>query len=131
MCYYSSPAIDLHYFLNTSVQLNVLITKRYELLRCYYMSFVLTLRDLGYSSIPSWEQIKEELREMEFYGFWAFEAILPLLSMDKEFSMDNSVESFSNAEEARKKRQVMFSSERFLKSIKFLLDRFDELRVLD
>ncbi|XP_055845195.1 uncharacterized protein LOC129911420 [Episyrphus balteatus] len=38
MSYFASPAFDLHYFLNTSVQLNVLISKRYMLLRTYYKS---------------------------------------------------------------------------------------------
>ncbi|XP_055909387.1 uncharacterized protein LOC129944177 [Eupeodes corollae] len=131
MSYYASPAIDLHYFLNTSVQLNVLISKRYILLRTYYRALKSTLEALNYDKIPSWEEFKSDLRAKEFIGFWAFEAILPLLSMSKEASKDNSIESFNNKEDSRKKRQVMFTSDRFLSTIKYSLDRFDELSVLD
>lgn len=131
MSYIASPAFDLHYFLNTSVQLNVLISKRYILLRTYYEALRSTLEALNFDKIPSWEDLKTDLKAKEFIGFWAFEAILPLLSMDKESSKDNSIESFNNEEGSRRKRQVMFTSDRFLSTIKYLLDRFDELGVLD
>lgn len=131
MCYYASPAFDLHYFINTSVQLNVLITKRYTLLRTYYEVLQTTLEAFDFDKIPSWEEFKNDLRAKELIGFWAFEGVLPLLSMDKESSKDNSIESFNSDEGSRKKRQIMFSSERFLSTIKYMLDRFDELGVLD
>ncbi|XP_055909080.1 uncharacterized protein LOC129943997 [Eupeodes corollae] len=133
LSYYGSPIFDLHYFLNTSLQLDVLNKKRNVLLLTYYQALRSTLKTLNYPTlkIPTWDQFSQEVMVKEFIGFWAFEAFLPLLTIDKTASTNNRIESFNNEDEARKKREVMFSSERFLETIRYSLPYFDKLGVLD
>ncbi|XP_055845197.1 uncharacterized protein LOC129911421 isoform X2 [Episyrphus balteatus] len=131
LSYYASPIFDLHYFLNTSVPLDILSKKRSLLLLTYFKALQLTLEALEYDEIPTLEEFTNEVRAKEFIGFWAFEAFLPLLTIDKTASKENRIESFKNEDAAKHKREVMFSSERFLKTIRYSLPYFDKLGVLD
>jgi len=108
VAYYGTLGLDLHYFLNTSVPTEILKTKRYELLRFYYSHLKATLNKLNYNKIPTWEEFKNEIRATEFYGFFAYEAVLPVIALDKEASKDNSFETFVNQEQTKKKSPNSF-----------------------
>ncbi|XP_055371363.1 uncharacterized protein LOC129605555 [Condylostylus longicornis] len=131
LSYYGSLGIDLHYFMNTSIPTEILKTKRYELLRFYFGHLKNTLKILNYKKIPTWEEFKNEIHSTEFYGFFAYEAILPVICLDKEASKDNSFETFTDEKKSLENREKVINSKRFIEMSKYSLDRFDELGILD
>lgn len=131
MCYYGSPGLDINYFLTTSVQLEVLQTKRYELIRHYYSHLKTTLEMNNYQNPPSYEHIKKTLNQTEFYAIWALECAFPLISMDPTVPTNNSFDLLSDSAAVEDRRKIMFHSKRFMTTAKYLLDRWNELGVLD
>lgn len=131
MCYYGSPGLDINYFLTTSVELEVLQTKRYELIHLYYDVLKTTLEMNNYRDPPSYEDIKRALYQTEFYAIWALECAFPLISMDPAAHIDNSFDLLSDSTAAEDRRKIMFHSKRFMTTAKYLLDRWNELGVLD
>lgn len=131
MCYYGSPGLDINYFLTTSVQLEVLQTKRYELIHLYYNVLKTTLEMNNYRDPPSYEDIKRALYQTEFYAIWALECAFPLISMDPAAPTDNSFDLLSDSTAVEDRRKIMFHSKRFVTTAKYLLDRWNELGVLD
>lgn len=131
MCYYGSPGLDINYFLTTSVQLEVLQTKRYELIHLYYNVLKTTLAMNNYSCPPSYEDIKRTLNQTEFYAIWALECAFPLISMDPAAPTNNSFDLLSDSTAVEDRRRIMFHSKRFMNTAKYLLDRWNELGVLD
>lgn len=66
---WASPAIDLHYFLNTSLCDSLRPHAYEELILCYYEQLSTTLRKLKYRKIiPSKDEFFEQFNERYFYG---------------------------------------------------------------
>lgn len=77
---YNSPAMDLLFFIWTSVELSVINERFDDLLKYYYTNFVEVLDELGCDTTSfSWEQFQGELKEtaeeVVFRCFWIFFAI--------------------------------------------------------
>lgn len=66
--FFASPGIDLNYFFNTSVPLDLFKNKRIELLGQYYNSLRETMESLNLSNIPNFEFILDEYKKLELYG---------------------------------------------------------------
>ncbi|XP_004537083.1 uncharacterized protein LOC101456241 [Ceratitis capitata] len=67
---WGSPAIDLHYFLNTSLEEDMHLHRQDELIQCYYQTFADTLCKLRYrAEIPSLHKFHLQLEEKAFYAF--------------------------------------------------------------
>ncbi|XP_075156629.1 uncharacterized protein LOC142229920 [Haematobia irritans] len=131
LSFYGSPACDINFFLSTSVQLDILKTRRDELIEAYYKVFSETLEYLRYDDIPTFEDLKYELRSRELYGFFGLFGFLPMATMPKELSEDTSIEAFSDADYTAKKLANAFEREQLQNYMKFGLKRYEELGVLD
>ncbi|XP_053947873.1 uncharacterized protein LOC128856587 [Anastrepha ludens] len=67
---WGSPALDLDYFLNTSLEEHMHLHQQDELIRCYYETFSDTLLKLNYQAkIPSLHKFHLQLEEKAFYAF--------------------------------------------------------------
>ncbi|XP_013117551.2 uncharacterized protein LOC106094858 [Stomoxys calcitrans] len=128
---HGSPAIDINFFLNTSVQLDVLKTRRQELIEVYYKVLVENLEYLRYEPIPSFEDLQYELRSRELYGFFGLFGFLPMVTMPEDLSNDASIEAFTNEEYKARKLADAFSREQLQNYMKFGLKRYADLGVLD
>ncbi|XP_037937470.1 uncharacterized protein LOC119671046 [Teleopsis dalmanni] len=131
LSFYGSPAHDLNFFLNTSVQLNVLQHKRHDLIAAYYKSFSDTLIFLRYEKVPTLDDLKYELRSRELVGLFGLFAFLPMISLPKELSEGNSIDSMTDAEGKRKKFEAVFGNPKLQETFKWGLKRFNDLGVLD
>ncbi|XP_018800063.1 PREDICTED: uncharacterized protein LOC108975792 [Bactrocera latifrons] len=126
-----SPGCDLNFFLNTSVQLDLLKERREDLINVYYRTFKETLEYLHYENIPTLDDLKYELRARELYGLFALFGFLPLITMPNELSGDNSIETMINGENVRLKYQKLFAQDNVQALLKYGLKRLESMGVLD
>lgn len=70
---WTSPTIDLHYFLNTSLQESLRPGRYNELIAIYHAHLVDCLERLDYEkSIPNLGQFKKQYDDKKFYGMAKF-----------------------------------------------------------
>ncbi|KAM7347472.1 uncharacterized protein ACRADG_007038 [Cochliomyia hominivorax] len=131
LSFYGSPGCDLNFFLNTSVQLDILKTRRDDLIEIYYKNFAETLDYMRYENIPSLDDLKYELRSRELYGLFGLFGFLPMVTLPKELSEDTSIEAFTNQEYKNKKLEEMFGRKELTEILKYSLKRLEDLGVLD
>lgn len=111
--------------------MDLLALKRYDFLRFYYKHLRESLEQLHHDDIPTWEDVREEVRNKEMYGFWAMESILPLIALNKEAAKGSSLESFADEEAFNRQRKIMLSEKRVYETMKYSLVRFDDLGIFD
>ncbi|KAJ9583834.1 hypothetical protein L9F63_027326 [Diploptera punctata] len=71
MCRFSSPVLDLHYFLYTSVRAEVLFGRKNDLLQEYYKEFSRILTAFNHEPKEyAFEQFEKEFYEKEYFGFF-------------------------------------------------------------
>nr|XP_036214358.1 uncharacterized protein LOC118680106 [Bactrocera oleae] len=133
MDFVGSCGYDLNFFLNTSVQLDVLKLHRYELLRHYYTHLKDTLKILGTeeSDIPSVQVVMEEVRDLELVSYYALACELPICCMDREGSVGLTLHSLIDPAIKEETHKKMFANKRVLDMLRYGLDRLNELGVLD
>jgi hypothetical protein len=117
LTHWTSPAIDLQYFLHTSPSQD-LLDKHEVLVEEYYKYLSETLSALGYQGHrPPLNQIKEQLQSRGMYAVATCCTILPVLHMDKNDMPDfTSVENMAN---------VVHLSERYKTTMKNFLPVFE------
>ncbi|CAD7091505.1 unnamed protein product [Hermetia illucens] len=127
---YSSPGIDFTHFLYTSPQFDILDQKRDLLIEGYYKSFKATLENLGYSPIPTLENILEEIEKRETVGFiWAVVKLF-LICMDPSECGENSLENLNDKDKGEKIREIGMSTKRFVSTMQYVLRRMEKIGVL-
>lgn len=131
MSYYSTPGIDLNYFLNTSPSNGVRINKRETIIETYYDVFASTLADIHVKSIPTISMLRKEINRGEYYGFVAAVGILPLVVLDKEAAKDSSLEAIGDAEASAKLRNAMYTNKVYQAAMKDILMQMEDHHVLD
>ncbi|XP_017011347.2 uncharacterized protein [Drosophila takahashii] len=130
--FFGSPGCDINFFLNSSVQLDVLIHRREFLIQTYYESLRDSLERMHSAFVPSYTDIQKEIRARELYGFFSSYAFLPMVTMKKEDSYDISIEALTNEDFAKKKVELMFTSNpRTTDTLRYALRRFDDLGIFD
>lgn len=71
MSYYSSPGLDLNYFINTSPSNEIRENQIDDILHVYYDNFSAVLKSLGAKHIPSMSDVRIEIERCEYYGLMA------------------------------------------------------------
>ncbi|CAD7091503.1 unnamed protein product [Hermetia illucens] len=128
---YSSPGIDFSHFFYTSPQFDVLNQKRDLLIEgYYYKTFKSTLENLGYSPIPTLENILEEIKKRETVGFFWSVVKLFLICMDPSDCGENSLENLNDKDKGDKIRAIGMSSKRFVSTMQYVLRRMEKIGVL-
>lgn len=76
---WTSPTIDLHYFLNNSLQESLRHERFHELIEFYHSNLVAALKQLEYKqTIPTFEQFMQQYLEKNFYGKKIFNEVFKL-----------------------------------------------------
>lgn len=120
---FGSPGIDVNYFLASSPRLDVLENKKdYLIEEVYYRKFKSTLEKNGCEYIPSLQIIRNEVRKNMVFGFVCCIGFFPILLMNKEESINNSLKSFANPNALKS----AISTERYLDMMRFWLKENDQ-----
>lgn len=125
--FFSSPAIDLHYFLVTGTSLESKKNMT-ELLKHYFQKLTHYLAKLDVKvTPPKWDDFFEDFRSRAFYGLAG--AVVTLASMKAGDRCDSVITSFRNSEEKDGFRYYAFNNRRYLEDITILLAFYDELGI--
>lgn len=131
LCHYTTPGMDLNYFINTSPNNEIRQNQSDQLIQMYYNEFASTLAHLNLLKIPTLEDLYREISRCEFYGFMAISGILPIFLLDKSESKDSHLEKVGDAEEGDEIRNAMYYNKKYQTAAKAILPRFNEHGVLD
>ncbi|KAH8254383.1 hypothetical protein KR032_009775 [Drosophila birchii] len=130
--FWGSPAFDLHFFFHTSLQQDLLLHHRDELLRHYFEALLETLELCGFTgTMPTFEQLKAEWQRCLFYGYFSVTCELPTCCASKEASEGFNCLSFADSEEMRIRRRLLFENERVRQTVKACLVHFDQQGILE
>jgi hypothetical protein len=116
--HWTSPAIDLQYFLYTNTSQD-LLDKHEIIVEEYYRHLSGTLSALGYQGVqPSLNQIKQQLQRRGMYTVILCCTVLPLFLVDRNNVPDTT--------EAINEENTIQLSERYKTAVKKLLPNFEE-----
>ncbi|XP_032671235.1 uncharacterized protein LOC116844152 isoform X2 [Odontomachus brunneus] len=85
LCCYTSPAIDLLYFLSTSPTMETIENNKDVMLAEYLNTLTSTMKQLGCKTQPpTMQKLKDSLKEKAAYGMLASFTVLPIVICDKD-----------------------------------------------
>ncbi|XP_037939939.1 uncharacterized protein LOC119672833 [Teleopsis dalmanni] len=133
MCFEGSPALDIHNLFITSVKLDVLKTKRLELIRHYYDVLRTTLIACDYNrdDIPTLDDILYEVQRTEFFSY--YELVFPFAQTNLSDKLTEGLGVGDLTEENNMERTLkdIYSNRRVLDTYAYELRRLDDLGILD
>ncbi|XP_062565527.1 uncharacterized protein LOC134227858 [Armigeres subalbatus] len=121
---WSSPAIDLHYFIFTSINPTVRMPQLNSIISFYHRNLVDNLQLLGYSkSIPTLKDLHLDYIDKILYGFSSAFSVLPICLMDKteNASIDTMM---SEGEAGHTFREKMYGNPAYVNQLEELLPYF-------
>lgn len=124
MCVWSSPVIDLHYFIFTSINPTIRLPQMNSIIGLYYRNLVDNLQLLGYSkNIPTLKDLHLDFIDKILYGFSSSFSVLPICLMEKT---DNaSIDAMmADGEAGHAFREKMYANPVYLKQLEELLPYF-------
>lgn len=159
LCNWSSPAVDLHYFLQTSLEpkLQLDVHAIDALVQCYHSTLASTLKKLNYNSyIPTLHELQVQLLEGKILGKYllnrshvrnhaltclcfssAFCTALTAVTTSQAVMINDQCEDadfhslIDDDERGRKFRNKLYENKRLQNNLKVLLPYFDQLGLLD
>ncbi|XP_017140524.1 uncharacterized protein LOC108154687 [Drosophila miranda] len=128
---WSSPAVDLHYLFNTSLQNKIRFHQQDALIQFYHKVLVDTLKDLKYGGyIPSLRQLVLQLEKGKFIAVSVSFACQAVMVNDQTDDADFNA-LIQDDERGRNFRRVVYSNKKLQEIVKNLLPAFDRIGLLD
>ena len=131
MARYSSPVLDLQYFIHTSASEQVRSEYTEHLLQMYHTELQDTLRKLGcYHHIYTFEQMKKEYEDRSLFGLITACTVLGAVLADpaEAFDMENIKEDGSQVDP--KSLEKPYSGKRYREAFQKLLPHFERKGLL-
>ncbi|KAH8372297.1 hypothetical protein KR093_010974 [Drosophila rubida] len=131
-CFVGSPALDLHFFFATSLQLGVMLKEHQNLLQYYYECLCETLNACNYQEpLPTFAQLEGEMQRCLFYAYYSVVCELPICCASKEAASDFTAQTFASNATMLAKRDQLFTSQRVLETLKATLGYFEKQGILE
>ncbi|KAH8414016.1 hypothetical protein KR222_001938 [Zaprionus bogoriensis] len=128
---WSSPAVDIHYFFNTSLQPEVRVKHQDALIQYYHSVLVETLQALNYGGyIPTLRQLWLQLEKGKFMAVTASLSCQAIMINDQTDDADFNALMLDN-ERSRNFKKTVYSNKKLLESLKYWLPVFDRCGLLD
>ncbi|KAL2717335.1 uncharacterized protein V1478_013035 [Vespula squamosa] len=129
MCSYGSPANDLQYFLNTSMDNDVYENNKDMLLQEYLGTLSNMMKQFDCKTVPpNMEKLQKALLEREFLAMTSTFTILPLVLLDKNEAKDLDEIMGKDGNEYN---STAFENEIYRKVISERIPIYDQLGLLD
>lgn len=125
ICSYNSPALDLHYFIVSSVQRDLRLTKLDHILQYYHGELVNNLRILGYKrDMPTLLQLQKDFLATGLFGVGTAMGTLPIVLAPQ--SEEAGVEMFvSDSEASQNFKRSMYSNPLYRAAMEDLVPYFE------
>ncbi|PSN39643.1 hypothetical protein C0J52_23421 [Blattella germanica] len=124
LSHWTSPALDIIYFLHTS-PMEELLNQHDVLLKAYHSALVETMECLGLAEKrPSLEDLKQQMKKRAFYAVFASVGVLPLVLSTNRIVDMNDV--FKGDVEEAVVNSKMHANESYRKTMSKFLTIFDE-----
>lgn len=128
MCVYTSPAIDLHYFISTSACEDVYENHIDTLIEEYHRTVCSTMKQIGCTTpTPSLAKIKQMMKERALYGMFAALTVLPVVVCEDDNLRD--LDEFLDTKEGYD--LPMFKSKTYHRLMVKRLPMYDKMGLLD
>lgn len=130
MCVWSSPAIDLLYFIVGSPTIDIKVNEFDTLVHHYYTILVQTLKKLKYQKkIPSLTDLHVDILRRGIFGLMNCFGVMSVILLEPD--NDCKMENMMNSDEAGLKfKQRMFTNPRFFEHMQKLLPFFEKKGIL-
>ncbi|XP_058065104.1 uncharacterized protein LOC131214790, partial [Anopheles bellator] len=131
MCMWSSPVIDLNYFLFSSVRGDLRMREMNNLICYYYQHLTENLTLLGYGGVrPSLKDLHVDFIERQLYGFATTFSLLPICLMEKtdDASIDLMLDQGEAGNEFKRK---MYNGAAYVEQMGSLLEYFYDMGIFD
>lgn len=125
---YSTPCLDLHYFLATSPNFNVR-NQENVILNHYFKTLLKYLKKLHAKTVPKRDEFDEDFRSMSYLGFGASIFVLAVVKANELEGA--SLENFTSHDGGNGFRHRCFNHEGYLREIRYYLPYYEELGVFD
>ncbi|XP_052846806.1 uncharacterized protein LOC128258872 [Drosophila gunungcola] len=130
-CSWSSPAVDLHYFFNTSVQSKIRFEQQDELIQYYHSVLVETLKDLNFAGYtPTLRQLILQLEKGRFFAVTVALVNQAIMTNDQNADADFNA-LMKDDDRGRNFRKLLYTNKRLQDNLKYELPRFDRSGLLD
>ncbi|KAH8267231.1 hypothetical protein KR026_008600 [Drosophila bipectinata] len=130
-CSWSPPAVDLHYFFNTSLQREVRFEHQDAMVQYYHTVLVETLKDLKFGGYtPSLREFVLQLEKGKFFAVTASLTCAAILTNDETADADFHA-LMKEDERGRRFRKLLYNNKSLRENLKYLLPRFDRSGLLE
>ncbi|KAG4075458.1 hypothetical protein HA402_015111 [Bradysia odoriphaga] len=130
-CCWASPAVDLHYFFNTSLTDELRLNSQDELVQFYHSELYRMLTSLRYKKhIPTLHEFHVQFIENSFYAFISALLVQPI-HINENCEDADLIALFGTGEKAARYRHTVFSNPKVHRNIKQLLPIFDRKGLLN
>ncbi|KAJ8979817.1 hypothetical protein NQ317_002081 [Molorchus minor] len=128
---FTSPAIDLHYFIATSTKIEVKLDHIEIILDHYYAQLLANLAKLQYSleRVPTREHFKKDYNNRAFYGVMSAATVLPIVKASNR--SDATFDHIVKDEGPDGFRHHAYNNDRYRKHMEHLLPYYDSFGILD
>ncbi|KAG5685050.1 hypothetical protein PVAND_014252 [Polypedilum vanderplanki] len=118
--FFGSPGIDFNHFLYTSCDFNVHSKHFDELIKFYYDTLISALKQLNYLKIPTYDDIKYEIRNKAKQGLICLLSVVPVQMIENP-EHANPEYFLADTEEAQVIRQEVYGNPKYVDVLKVLL----------
>uniref|UniRef100_A0A6P7G6H9 Uncharacterized protein LOC114334274 n=1 Tax=Diabrotica virgifera virgifera TaxID=50390 RepID=A0A6P7G6H9_DIAVI len=128
MAIFTSPAIDLHFYISSSPDTNVKLDHLDLLLDIYYSHLIVNLSRLHYTlnKVPTREEFLKDVYERSFFGLMVAVTVVPFVKADKR---EDGI--FDNIFIDTPFRHHVFNNDIYRQHIQCLLPFYDNFGILD
>ncbi|EDW84848.1 uncharacterized protein Dwil_GK12927 [Drosophila willistoni] len=130
-CVWNSPALDLHYFFNSSIHEDLRLNHQTELVQFYYNHLVRALAKLKYNGlIPSLFDFQLQFRAHSFNALYTTLIFEPVMLYNGP-ELATIEKLMTNTESAIKLHDSLYQNETLRKKLHIWLPIFDQIGLLD
>lgn len=130
MAVWSSPCVDLHYFLHTSPALSVYKTHLNSLLELYYQELHSCITSLGHKDLlPSFDKFMDEFNSRYYMAFLATATVLPIVRLP--YRKDATFGDLMGGDDDGGIRYEAYNNPLFKEAAEYFVRKFEEQGLID
>lgn len=130
MSVWGSPAIDLHYFITSSIQKQLKLKDFDTIIQFYHENLVKWLKKLGYKkNVPTLLELQIDLLKRGFLGLMASISVLPiaLLTECEDADINNML---NEGEVGMRFKRKLYTNPAYVEVMEMLMEYYDKKGIL-